>query len=141
MQQSMASARLKTLPDSWQHPRRPRFHPCLGASAPSWWGRGLPLSQGLSRLLGSGLCRCSRAGTAWRFCCDQGHGPWDRVQGSHGGCCPDGTLVLEEGSMPLAVPSQGQGGQSRGPRSGVGLSIQSWGPSRVGTQRGGWHMC
>lgn len=43
-----------------------------------------------------------------------------------------GTLVLEEGSMPLAVPSQGQGRRPRGPRSGVGLSIQSWGPSRSG---------
>lgn len=114
MQQSMASASPRHCPTAGSThvglgstPALAHLHPAGGAVG--------SLSQGLSLVSLVLVCADTlRAGTAWRFCCDQGHGPWDRVQGSHGGCCPDGTLVLEEGSMPLAVPSQGQGRQSRG---------------------------
>ena len=64
------------------------------------------------------------------------------MQGSHGGGRLDWTLVLEEGSMPLAVRSQGHGGGSCGARNGAGLSIQSRGPSRGrDPEKGGWRLC
>lgn len=135
------------LPDSWQHPCRSRFHPCLGPSAPSWWGRGLPPSgprwspwfwsvqicfgQGLPG--GSAVTRVMAPGTG--------------CKAAMGAAALMGLWSWRRTLCPWVSLARVRAGSPGGPRSGAGLSIQSRGPRegrmahvliRVGARRVRW---